>query len=115
MKFIYQRDYYLFESDKQAKPKVYFIPKPKEGLGIDSMGELAVSLQLSCQFLDQEGKPAPLILISNALESAFNFEFGGVYKSKVRIFNRKPFNLTKALDFLRNLIIRESRNKQNEK
>lgn len=91
---------------------MYFIPKSKEGLGIDSMGEFAVSFELSRQFVDEGGKSAPLILISETLKQAFNFSFGDVYKSKKRIFNRKPFNLTKALDYLRNLIIRENRNKK---
>jgi len=74
------------------------------------MGEFAVSFELSGQFLDEEGKSASLIRISQALEQAFNFSFGGIYKSKARVFSRKPFNLTKALDHLKNLLIRESRN-----
>lgn len=94
---------------KSNPSKVYFIPKTKEGLGIDSMGEFAVSFELSGQFLNEEGSSASLILISQTLEQAFNFSFGGIYKSKKRIFSRKSFNLTKALDKLRNLIIRESR------
>jgi len=73
------------------------------------MGEFAVSFELSGQFFDGEGKPAPLILISETLEKAFNFSFGGIYKSKKRIFSRKPYNLTKAFDRLKNLIARESR------
>jgi len=91
--------------------KVYFIPNSK-GLGIDSMGEFAVSLQLSAGFFDEEGNPASLILISQALELAFNFSFGDIYKSKERIFSRKPYNLTKSLDYLRNMIIRESRKRR---
>jgi len=89
--------------------KVYFIPKPKGGLGIDSMGEFAVSFDFSGQFINDEGKPASLILISETLEQAFNFNFGGIYKSKSRIFSRKPFNLTRALDYLKNLIIKANR------
>jgi hypothetical protein len=73
------------------------------------MGEFVVSIELSRQFVDEEGKPAPFIHIANALESAFNFNFGDAYKSKSRIFSRKPYNLTKTLDYLRNLITRESR------
>lgn len=92
------------------KPQVYFIPK-LQGLGIDSMGEFAVSFEFSGQFLNEEGNPAPYIQIAQALEQAFNFKFGDAYKSKARVFKRKPFNLTKALDFLRNLIIRGSLNK----
>jgi len=66
-------------------PKVYFIPK-SQGLGIDSMGEFAVSFELSQQFVDETGKPAPFIHIANALEQAFNFSFGDAYKSKARVF-----------------------------
>jgi hypothetical protein len=93
------------------KSKVYFIPAPKR-LGIDSMGEFATTFELSRQFLDENGNPAPYIHIAEALELAFNFTFGSAYKSKARVFSRKPFNLTKALDYLKNLLIRESRNRE---
>jgi len=91
------------------KSKVYFIPKPKEGLGIDSMGEFALSFELSGQFIDERGKPVPFIHIAQTLENAFNFSFGNAYRSKARVFNRKPYNLTKAFDYLKNLIVRASR------
>ncbi|MCD7899351.1 MAG: hypothetical protein LUH22_05610 [Bacteroides sp.] len=94
---------------------MHFIPNSKEGLGIDSMGELAVSFEFSGQFLNEEGNPAPYIHIAQALEQAFNFAFGNAHKSKERVFKRKPFNLTKALDYLRNLIVRESRKKKMKK
>lgn len=89
--------------------KVYFVPKPKEGLGVDSMGEFATTFELSDQFVDEEGKPAPFIHIAHSLENAFNFSFGDAYKSKSRVFSRKPYNLTKALDYLKALIIKASR------
>ena len=79
------------------------------------MGEFAVSFQSSGQFFDEEGKPAPLNLISDTLEQAFNFHFGDIYKSKGRIFRRKPFNLTKSLDYLKNLIVRERREQDKRK
>lgn len=94
--------------------KVYFVPKSK-GLGIDGMGEFAVSFDLSHDFFDEEGKPASLIQISKALENAFNFSFGDIYKTKARVFIRKPCNLTRALDYLKNLIARENRNKKMKK
>jgi hypothetical protein len=102
-------------SDNQPSDnsKVYFVPK-SGGLCIDGMGEFALSFELSRQFLDAQGHPAPLILISQALEQAFHFSFGDIYKSKARIFKRKPYNLTKALDCLKNLIVRAGR-KQDEK
>ena len=98
-------------SQTDSSSKVYFIPKSKDGLGIDSMGEFAIALELSGQFLGENGNPAHFIHIAKALESAFNFSFGDAYKSKTRVFSRKPFNLTRALDHLKNLLIRESRNK----
>jgi hypothetical protein len=73
------------------------------------MGEFATSFELSGQFLSENGNPAHFIHIAEALQSAFNFTFGNAYKSKARVFSRKPFNLTKALDHLKNLLIRESR------
>lgn len=92
------------------KPKVYFIPDTQR-LGIDSMGEFATTFELSGQFIGENGNPAHFIHIAEALQLAFNFTFGDAYKSKGRVFSRKPFNLTKALDYLKNLLIRESRNK----
>jgi len=75
------------------------------------MGEFAITFELSKQFIDEEGKSASYISIAEALQSAFNFSFGNAYKSKARVFSRKPFNLTKALDYLKNLLIRESQNR----
>lgn len=97
------------------KTKVYFMPKPKEGLGIDSMGEIVVSLELSQQFVNEEGKPAAFIHLAQALETAFNFSFGDAYRSKGRVFKRKSYNLTKALDYLKNLIIRVNRKNKMKK
>ena len=98
------------QSPGNLQSNIYFIPK-REGLCLDGMGEFVVSFELSGQFFDGEGKPAPLILISETLERAFNFSFGDIYKSKKRIFSRKPYNLTKAFDYLKNLIMRENRNR----
>ena len=101
-----------FSNNNQSNiPKVYFIPNSRKGLGIDSMGELAVSFELSGQFVNEAGISVPYIHIAHALEQAFNFTFGNVHKSKGRVFKRKPFNLTKALDYLKNLVIRENRNR----
>lgn len=108
---VWQPQSLLSEISQPQKVKVYFIPK-SEGLGIDSMGEFALTLDLSKQFLDEGGKPVPFIHIAHTLEYAFNFTFGNAYKSKYRIFSRKPYNLTKALDYLRKLLIRESRDKK---
>jgi hypothetical protein len=97
----------------QSTPQVRFVPR-SGGLCIDGMGEIAASLELSGQFLGDDGNPAPYVHIAHALEQAFHFSFGNAYKSKERVFKRKPYNLTKALDCLKNLIVRAGR-KQDEK
>lgn len=111
MKLTFHQAEHRSRNNKPNKARVYFIPNP-QGLGIDSMGEFATTLELSNQFLDENGKHAPYKDITEALEFAFNFTFGNAYKSKSRIFNRKPYNQTKALDYLKKLLIRESREKK---
>lgn len=100
---------------KQVKSQIYFVPKPKEGLGIDSMGEFAISFESSGQFVNQKGQPVPFIHIAQTLETAFNFSFGDAYKSKARVFKRKPYNLTRAFDYLKKLIVNVSRNNKMKK
>lgn len=111
LKFIFLQSNKALSNLPKNKNEVYFIPKPS-GLGIDSMGEFATTFGLSNQFLDENGNPAPFKYITEALEYAFNFTFGNAYKSKSRVFSRKPYNLTKALDYLKKLLIRESRDKK---
>lgn len=49
------------KNPKQVKSQIYFIPKPKECSGIDSMGEFAVSFEFSRQFINEKGQPIPVI------------------------------------------------------
>ncbi len=73
LKLTFPKANQLPDSTEPNSSKVYFIPNSREGLGIDSMGELAVSFEFSKQFLNDEGNPAPYIHITQALEQAFNF------------------------------------------
>jgi hypothetical protein len=99
-----------FESD------LYILPKSKD-LGLVALGEIVVALFLSKKVFQRNGKPAHLIQIAVAFERIFNCSFGTIYDQQEKVFDRKPFNRTKALDFLRNLIIRKEKgkNKQDEK
>ncbi len=97
--------------------ELYILPKSKD-LGIVALGEIVVALFLSKKVFQRNGKPAHLNQIAVAFEKIFNCSFGTIYDQQEKIFDRKPFNRTKALDFLRNLIIRkdkEGRYKQDEK
>ena len=100
-----------FQSD------LYILPKSKD-LGIVALAEIAIALFFSKRIFQRNGKPAHLIQIADVFQKMFNCNFGSIYDQQEQIFDRKPFNRTKALDFLRNLIIRkekENKNKQDEK
>ncbi|MFT4222916.1 hypothetical protein [Dysgonomonas sp.] len=99
---------------KSIKSKIYFIPKSR-GLGIIGLAEIALYLKLSGEFINEQGKTISLKSMKEAIETVFNFEFKDFDRKIHEIFRRKPFNLTKALDYLRNLLIREKRNREEQK
>jgi len=87
-------------------------------LGIVALAEIVIALFLTKKVFQRNGKPAHLNQIADAFQKIFNCNFGSIYDQQEKVFDRKPFNRTKALDFLRNLIIRkdkEGKNKQDEK
>ncbi len=47
-------------------------------------------------------------------ELRFNLKFGSIYDKLDAIFMRKPFNLTKTLDALKNAINKEARKRANK-
>lgn len=102
-----------FAQKQTFKSNLYIIPKSK-GLGIICFVELVVGLFLLGEIYTNGGK-ASLTDIAIAFEQMFNFSFGCIYKKRIVLFDRKPYNLTRLLDNLKNLLIKESKNKQNEK
>lgn len=84
-------------------------------MGIIGLAEIALYLKLSGEFIDEQGKAVSLKLMRETLEHALNFKFKNFDRKIYEIFKRKPFNLTKALDYLRNLLIREKRNRERKK
>jgi hypothetical protein len=75
---------------------------------------LVIGLFLLKEIYTQKGKLASLSDIAKAFEQMFNFNFGCIFKKRIALFERKPCNLTRLLDSLKNLLIKEG-NKQNEK
>jgi hypothetical protein len=86
---------------------LHLTPKPNR-LGIVGLAEVVIALSLSEEIVGANGKPAPLIRLAEAFEYIFDMSFGDIYDKQDAIFNsRKPFNRTKALDYLRALIVRK--------
>ncbi len=96
--------------EQTFKSDLYIIPKSK-GLGIIGFVELTVALFLLGEIYTKTGKHASLSDIAKAFELMFNFSFGCIYKKRIALFDRKPYNLTKLLDSLKNLLLKENRNK----
>lgn len=87
-------------------------------MGIVAIAEVVIALFLSKKVFQHNGEPAYLNQIAHAFERIFNCNFGSIYDQQEKVFNRKPFNRTKALDFLRNLIAQKDKlgkNKRDEK
>lgn len=63
---------FVKENNQSKESKVYFVPKPKEGLGIDSMGEFAASFDFSHQFVNDKGQPVSFIHIAQTLLQALD-------------------------------------------
>ena len=88
---------------------LYVIPKSKD-LGIIGIAEIVIGLS----FLGEDGKPVPLVRLAHGFEILFNLKFGSIYDKLDAIFMRKPFNLTKTLDALKNAINKEARKRANK-
>lgn len=104
-----------FQQTEQStfESELYIIPKSKD-LGIVGLAEIVIALFFSKKVLQQNGKPAHLKQIADAFEKIFNCSFGSIYDQQEKVFDRKPFNRTKALDFLRNFILRKEKEEKNE-
>ena len=97
-----------------TKSELYVIPKSK-GLGIIGIAEIVIALFLSGEIIGKDGKPVPLIHLARGFEQLFNICFRSIYDKVDEMFARKPYNLTKALDILRNAITKENNKRKNRK
>ena len=95
-----------FESD------LYVIPK--SNLGIIGIAEIVIGLSFLGEVVGKDGKPVPLVRLAHGFEILFNLKFGSIYDKLDAIFMRKPFNLTKTLDALKNAINKEVRKRANK-
>ena len=94
------------------KSDLYVIPKSKD-LGIIGIAEIVLALFLQGQIVGEDGKPVSEVRLARGFEQLFNLKFGSIYDKVGEVFTRKPYNLTKTLDALRNAIIKEDRKRKN--
>ena len=96
----------------EFKSDLYVLPKSKE-LGIIGIAEIVLALFLLGKIVGENGTPVPKIQLARGFEQLFNLKFGSIYDKVGEVFTRKPYNLTKTLDALRNAIIKEDRKRKN--
>lgn len=97
----------------EFKSDLYVLPKSKE-LGIIGIAEIVLALFLLGKIVGENGTPVPKIQLARGFEQLFNLKFGSIYDKIGKVFTRKPYNLTKTLDALRNAIVREDRKRKNK-
>lgn len=96
-----------FESD------LYVVPKSKN-LGIIGIAEIVLGLFLQGEITGKDGKPVSKACLARGFEQFFNLKFGSIYDKIGEVFTRKPYNLTKTLDALRNAIAKEDRKRKDK-
>lgn len=83
-------------------------------MGIIGIAEIVIGLSFLGEVVGKDGKPFPLVHLAHGFEVLFNLRFGSIYDKLDAIFMRKPFNLTKTLDALKNAINKEARKRANK-
>lgn len=100
---------WFISSDSQTyQSHLQFIPEPPD-LGIIFLAEIVVGLSKTKRIQTMFAKPSPLIELSESFELMFNFQFGNTYDLQDQIYRRKPYNRTKGLDYLKQLILRDEK------
>ncbi|MBC8618310.1 hypothetical protein H8788_11215 [Parabacteroides faecis] len=96
----------------EFKSGLYVVPKSKS-LGIIGIAEIVLGLFLQGEIIGKDGKPVSEARLARGFEQLFNLKFGSIYDKVSEVFTRKPYNLTKTLDALRNAIVKEDRKRKN--
>ncbi|WP_187117241.1 hypothetical protein [Parabacteroides bouchesdurhonensis] len=97
----------MFESSLSVIPKF-------PNLGIMGMTEILSALMLLGGITDNMGKNPTIIAFSEVFEQAFGFSFNDIYDRQSELFKRKSCNLTKTLDALKAVLIKEYKKRQAE-
>lgn len=97
----------------EFKSDLYVIPKSKD-LGFIGIAEIVLGLFLQGEITGKNGKSVSEASLARNFEQLFNLKFGSIYDKIGEVFTRKPYNLTKTLDALRNAIVREDRKRKNK-
>ena len=76
------------------------------------MTEILSALMLLGGIADSTGKKPSIIAFSDVFEQAFGFRFNNIYDRQSELFKRKSCNLTKTLDAMKAVLLKEYKKRQ---
>ena len=76
------------------------------------MTEILSALMLLGGIADSTGKKSSIIAFSDVFEQAFGFSFNGIYDRQRELYKRKPYNITKTLDAMKAVLLKEYKKRQ---
>ena len=79
------------------------------------MAEILTSLRLLEGIENETGENPSTIAFSDTFEQAFGFIFNDIYDCQRELFRRKPCNLTRTLDAMKNALMKEYQKRNSEK
>ena len=101
-------------SKQQTIQSSLFVISKFPNLGIMGMTEILTALCLLGGIETREGKKPPTIALADVFEQAFGFSFNGIYDCQRELFKRKEYNLTKTLEALKNVLVKEYKKRKAE-
>ncbi len=97
----------------EFKSDLYVIPKSKRLGDYWHCRNRISSVSTGGKSLAKMENLSQKFVLARGFEQLFNLKFGSIYDKVGEVFTRKPYNLTKTLDALRNAIIKEDRKRKN--
>lgn len=76
------------------------------------MTEILSALMLLGGIADSTGKKPSIIAFSDVFEQAFGFSFNDIYDRQSELYKRKPYNITKTLDAMKAVLLKEYKKRQ---
>lgn len=107
------------EQFSPVKPQAFssilsLIPK-SENLGVMGMTEILTSLSLLEGITDNTGNNPSVITFADTFEQAFSFSYNDIYDRQYDLFRRKPYNLTRTLDAMKAVLMKEYKRRKSQR
>lgn len=97
----------FYPDNPQAFKSTLSLIQKYDNLGVMGMTEILTSLSLLGGITDNTGENPATITFSETFEQAFGFSYNDIYDRQYDLFRRKPCNLTKTIDAMKTVLMKE--------